>query len=90
MDEPVNLMTQSQIAEKYEVDKTAISNAIAMAGVSPVSKTREGRGQKLYDEKSVAIALVRLYKSRMNGHIRNAEEWKARAEKIRAIYREGE
>lgn len=88
----INLMTQQQLADKYHVDATAISSALAMANVPPatVSKALSKKPRKLYDEKLAVMALTKLYQRRKENHMQTADEWQARIDRINHIYEFGE
>ena len=86
------LMTQQQLAEKYHVDSTAISTALAMANVSPAATTKalSKKPRKLYDENLAVLALVKMYQRRKDNHIQTADEWQERIDRIKHIFEYGE
>ena len=91
-EETINLMTQKQLAEKYHVDGTTISTALAMADVPPATTTKAlaKKPCKLYDERLAVKALLDLFKRRMDSSVQMAEKWRARIDKIAYIYEYGE
>lgn len=86
------LMTQAQLAEKYHVDQTAVSTALAMADVPPATTTKalSKKPRKLYAERHAVMALIKLYQRRRDGHIQNADDWQERIETIKHIFEYGE
>ena len=83
MDE-MYLITQIQLAEKYDVPQASVSQALTMGNVQPVNFIKNGRGRSgLYDEQSAVEAIIKLYERRKDGHFQAAEEWQTKIDHIK-------
>ena len=83
------MMTQSELAEKYDVPMCEISLMLALSQVEPEGKMRRrNRLLKQYDEKKAAQAMIDRYKDRAERGRRIMERWIGEARRIKKIYME--
>ena len=82
------LMTQDEIAEKYDTDQGTVSLALSAAKIFSRGKTGEKHGKKLYPEGDAVNALIGIYHLRMLRAEDNMRKWQAKEEEIRNTYEE--
>lgn len=84
------LLSQKQLAEKYDVDQATVSLALRLLDVKPAEiADTKGRKTGMYNERDAVDALVRLFEKRKDDHKMRMQEWQARIDRMKIIYVEG-
>ena len=85
----MNLVTQKEITEKYNVRQSTLSKILMEAGVGPVGMRENTQGitVRVYDERQVAQALWAHMKHLAEEHASIASELRARMNGIVKAYK---
>ena len=81
------LMSQDELAEKYDEERSMVCNALKMYNVNPADKSKTKR-TNLYREIDAVMALVQLYRKRRDDFLNHALKWQHAEELALKIYME--
>ena len=83
------LMSQDEIADKYDEERSMVCNALKMYDVNPVDKSKtKTKRTNLYREIDAVMALVQLYRKRRDDFLNHALKWQHAEELALKIYME--